>query len=59
MHTARAFARDAGVLWGREHPWAPIAYVFDSLYSTHVHPPSPRQPHVTPLRARIAPAPAQ
>ena len=37
---------------GRRSP----AYVFDG---THFHPPSPRQPHGTPLRARVAPAPAQ
>ena len=37
---------------GRRSP----AYVFDSTY---FHPQSPRQPHRTPLRARVAPAPAQ
>ena len=37
---------------GRRSP----AYVFDG---TDFHPPSPRQPHGTPLRARVAPAPAQ
>ena len=25
MHTARAFAQEAGVLGGGEHPWAPVS----------------------------------